>query len=315
MAFAWVGVSIKLFYITVKIGIIDTGTFKDNKIPFGFVDFTTNTPLSRQQGKSDKCDVRTVMLSEIIDIRFVPEYDILSIPDAQIWFMSFSPIFIATQGQGSTLLQSWGGGSDSYFEYLIKYARLSNTDDPLFADTWAAAIDSSINNLLRSVSHPYCPQNFVLITPNLRRHLPLGTSRIWLTSMNKRIRHVGSHLACFNGVRALALRLLHTYLTTGASPEFQRSFGSQLAFNAQHGFYITGADYILRPEVLESNFYAWRATGDIKYLDNAVAAINSFNRFLRATVGFAGINDVNNPNSTKIDDTQSFWFAEVLKYL
>lgn len=90
---------------------------------------------------------------------------------------------------------------------------------------------------------------------------------------------------------------------------------AQLAFNAQHGFYITGADYILRPEVLESSFYAWRATGDTKYLDNAVAAIDSFNKFLTATVGFAGINDVNNPGSTKIDDTQSFWFAEVLKYL
>lgn len=44
MAFAWVGVSIKLFYITVKVGINDPGIFKDNKIPFGFVDFTTNTP-------------------------------------------------------------------------------------------------------------------------------------------------------------------------------------------------------------------------------------------------------------------------------
>ncbi|KAG5219755.1 glycoside hydrolase family protein [Salix suchowensis] len=76
-----------------------------------------------------------------------------------------------------------------------------------------------------------------------------------------------------------------------------------------------GSDYILRPEVLESNFYAWRVTGDTKYLDNAAAAIDSFNKFLPATVGFAGIDDVNDPNSEKIDDTESFWFAEVLKYL
>lgn len=87
------------------------------------------------------------------------------------------------------------------------------------------------------------------------------------------------------------------------------------AFHAQHGFYITLEAYILRPEVLESNFYAWRATGDTKYLDRAAAAIQAFKNHLRSTVGYGGIDDVNDPNSTKIDDTESFWFAEVLKYL
>jgi mannosyl-oligosaccharide alpha-1,2-mannosidase len=47
------------------------------------------------------------------------------------------------------LSQTWGGGSDSYFEYLIKYARLSNTDDNRFADTWLTAVDSSITHLKR----------------------------------------------------------------------------------------------------------------------------------------------------------------------
>jgi mannosyl-oligosaccharide alpha-1,2-mannosidase len=46
-------------------------------------------------------------------------------------------------------LQTWGGGSDSYFEYLIKYAQLSNTPDVLFTDTWRQAVASSISTLLR----------------------------------------------------------------------------------------------------------------------------------------------------------------------
>ena len=45
--------------------------------------------------------------------------------------------------------KTWGGGSDSYFEYLIKYARLNNTDDPVFADTWRTAVDSSMKTLLK----------------------------------------------------------------------------------------------------------------------------------------------------------------------
>lgn len=49
--------------------------------------------------------------------------------------------------------QTWGGGSDSYFEYLIKYARLTNTDDTTFVTAWLGAVDSSIKNLLRVCEH------------------------------------------------------------------------------------------------------------------------------------------------------------------
>ena len=77
---------------------------------------------------------------------------------------------------------------------------------------------------------------------------------------------------------------------------------SQLASNTQHGFYITAANYALRPEVLESNFYAWRVTGDPKYLDRAAAAIASFERYLKVkeTGGYAGIYDVDNTNSQRV---------------
>lgn len=51
------------------------------------------------------------------------------------------------------------------------------------------------------------------------------------------------------------------------------------------------------------------------YLDRARSAVESFNKHLSTKTGFAGINDVNNCNTTQIDETESFWFAEVLKYL
>jgi mannosyl-oligosaccharide alpha-1,2-mannosidase len=72
----------------------------------------------------------------------------------------------------------------------------------------------------------------------------------------------------------------------------------------------------LRPEVLESNFYAFRSTGDPKYLERAKIALDSFNRVLAINDAYAGINDVNNSTGGGfIDDTESFFFAEVLKYL
>jgi mannosyl-oligosaccharide alpha-1,2-mannosidase len=91
----------------------------------------------------------------------------------------------------------------------------------------------------------------------------------------------------------------------------------QLEFYNLHGYYITASDYIQRPEVLESNFYAWRVTGNQMYLDRARSAVKSFTTYLNTSTGtgFAGITDVNNVNTTQYDETQSFWFAEVLKYL
>lgn len=67
--------------------------------------------------------------------------------------------------------------------------------------------------------------------------------------------------------------------------------------------------------MLESNFYAWRVTGDIKYQQRAAAAAASFNKFLKINGGFSGINDVRETNSARIDDQESFFFAEVMKYL
>ena len=126
-----------------------------------------------------------------------------------------------------------------------------------------------------------------------------------------------------------------SFIRTGIGPEvfgFISSDGSytgsapptpsQTKFNNEHGFYIMTSDYILRPEVLESNFYAWRATGDMKYYNRALAAVNSFNAWITVqNGGAAGLNDVNDATTNKmnatgrIDDTESFWFAEVLKYL
>ena len=91
----------------------------------------------------------------------------------------------------------------------------------------------------------------------------------------------------------------------------------QVAFYNQHGFFITTSYYYMRPEVLESNFYAWRYTGDVKYYQRAVAAYQSLGAHLKTpAVAYEPINDVNSADGAGfIDDMESFWFAEVLKYL
>ncbi|KAJ7115170.1 glycoside hydrolase [Mycena epipterygia] len=206
---------------------------------------------------------------------------------------------------------SWGGGSDSYFEYLLQYARLSNTANNIFIETWKTAVDSSIKFLLR--------------TSTVGDHFYLADD-----DDEGQILHVGSHLACFfpgnwllggkllknQTIIDLALKLndgcWNTYASTqtGVGPEAFAWINSdnnatgggpttpaQQAFYNKNGFYITGSDCMQCPEVLE-------------YLDRAAAAIASFNNFLPATrtVAFAGLSDVNNCSAGLIDITESFCY-------
>ncbi|OBZ67537.1 Mannosyl-oligosaccharide alpha-1,2-mannosidase 1B [Grifola frondosa] len=224
---------------------------------------------------------------------------------------------------------TWGGGTDSYLEYLIKYARLTNTNDNVFADTWATAVDSSMRILARTST--------------------VGNHQYVADLNSGRISHVGSHLACFlAGNWLLGGKLLNndtivnfalaanqacwnTYASTatGIGPEAFGYFSSDGTFTGtnpsrrdidfynKHGFFILPGDtfYDMRPEVLESNFYAWRVTGDTKYYQRAVSATNSFKTFLKAPAAYSPINNVNSPNSGFMGHMESFWFAEVLKYL
>ncbi|PBK67430.1 glycoside hydrolase family 47 protein, partial [Armillaria solidipes] len=308
---------------------------QNQTIPFGEIDFSDDSPVI---STSNIAEAGTLTLEWETLTKYTGNKTYTQLTEGAVRQIANLPAplpGLAAQGIDPTTggfvggYVTWGGGSDSYFEYLIKHARLSNTDDPLFVETWFTAVDSSIQHLLR--------------TSTVGNHVYLADF-----DDSRTIRHVGSHLACFYGgnwlfggkllnnqtIVDIALQLVdacwNTYASTatGIGPEtfaFISSDGNftggssisadQLSFYQQHGFYITGSDYIQRPEVLESNFYAWRATGDTKYLDRAASAIKSFNTFLPTTVAFAGINDVNNKNSSKIDDMESFWFAEVLKYL
>jgi len=306
----------------------------NNAIPYNMINFTTNEPvidvtniaqvgtLSLEFGTLSKHtgdDTYRNLAEKAVKAVIAVPTKLLGLPAQDIDPTTGLPV-----GEYVT----WGGGSDSYFEYLIKYPRLTDTNDTSFVTAWETAVDTSIKNLLR--------------TSTVGNYLYLADFD------GTQIRHVGSHLACFYGGNwLLGGKLLNnqtivnyglqltdacwnTYqgTLTGIGPEtfaYESSDGdftggsaptaAQAKFYKKHGFYITGADYILRPEVLESNFYAWRVSGDTKYLERAAAAIRSFNKYLPATVAFAGIDDVNSATSAKIDDMESFWFAEVLKYL
>ena len=215
----------------------------------------------------------------------------------------------------------WNGGTDSFYEYLIKMYIYDTSRFAEYRDRWIAAADSTIENL---ASHP--------------------SSRPELTFLaaydNQTLIKESGHLACFDGGNFIlgglvlkeqkyvdfgielvaACEQTYSQTLTGIGPE---SFSwnesavpaNQSEFYQRAGFYITNGQYILRPEVLESFYYAYRATGDSKYQDWSWNGFVAINATTRVGAGFSGITDVNAENGGNFTNFQeSFLFAEVLKY-
>lgn len=225
----------------------------------------------------------------------------------------------------------WVGGADSFYEYLIKMYVYDKNRFASYKDRWIAAADSTITHL---ASHPSSRPNLTFLTEYD------GQTRIFESQ----------HLACFDGGSFIlggltlkeqkyidfGLELVNgchdTYESTltGIGPEVFRWVEAdtpvtsttnpppppdQLAFYEKAGFYITGSNYVLRPEVIESFYYAYRATGDQTYRDWAWNAFVAINSTCRVGSGFAELNNVNAPKGGGFNDFQdSFLFAEVMKY-
>lgn len=70
-------------------------------------------------------------------------------------------------------------------------------------------------------------------------------------------------------------------------------------------------------DTLRVSFYANAS----QYYNRAVAGLESIKKYCQinnnaeGTHGVAGINDVRSTNSSRIDQTESFFFAEVMKYI
>ncbi|KAJ3117953.1 ER degradation-enhancing alpha-mannosidase-like protein 2 [Nowakowskiella sp. JEL0407] len=71
--------------------------------------------------------------------------------------------------------------------------------------------------------------------------------------------------------------------------------------------------YPLRPELLESLLYAYRATKNFKFVEFGMEMVDRLQSITRTDCGFANVQDV--PTLALEDKMESFFLAETLKYL
>lgn len=216
---------------------------------------------------------------------------------------------------------SWDGGDDSAYEYYLKMFVYDSDRYGNYRDRWTLAADSTIKYL---ASHPSSRPDLTFLAAFEGRKLIFESQ----------------HLTCFDGGNFIlggsvlgrqdyidfGLELVNgchdTYTSdaTGIGPE-QFSWNTsalpanQSAFYQRSGFYVLNPLYDLRPEVIESYYYAYRVTKDTKYQDWAWDAFMHINQTCRAGVGYSSVSNVNVPGGgMKLDFQESFLFAEVMKY-
>lgn len=77
---------------------------------------------------------------------------------------------------------------------------------------------------------------------------------------------------------------------------------------------VTGPKYILRPEAIESVFIMYRITGDPYWREKGWQMFESINKYTAAKHGASAIDDVTAKKPVILDQMESFWLAETLKY-
>lgn len=185
------------------------------------------------------------------------------------------------------------GGIDSYYEYLLKCARLF--DDKDCEKMWKTSIEA--------------------INKYLAQEAPTG---FWYGSVDmnsgKRIAtHFGALDAFFPAVLAMSGDLNRAKKLQESAYKMWTTFGIEPEEIDYLTMKITYDGYALRPEIIESAYYLHTYTKDPRYLEMGRTFLDSLMLYCKTDSGYAALKSV--ATKEKKDDMESFFFAETLKYL
>ncbi|KAI1435019.1 glycoside hydrolase family 47 protein [Xylaria sp. CBS 124048] len=264
------------------------------------------------------------------------------------------PIFILTKngdfyGQNIRL----GSRGDSYYEYLIKQYLQTNKQEPIYLDMWDESLQG-IRDYLVTYTEP--SRFTIIgerasglkgpLTPKMD-HLVCfmpGTIALAVTGglTEAEAKKRGPWTEKNEADMQLARELMQTcwgmykYMATGLAAEitYFNISDPPLPESAPHqapadfdddpeaewrkDFSVQRLDVhnLQRPETVESLFYMWRITGDVKYREWGWEMFKSFMNHTAVPEGggFTSLSDANVIPPVVRDNMESFWLAETLKY-
>ncbi|EZA47245.1 hypothetical protein DMN91_000105 [Ooceraea biroi] len=184
-----------------------------------------------------------------------------------------------------------GAGVDSYFEYLAKGTLLFQ--DPLLASIFQEHRRAIEKYIRREDWHLWVSMTKGQVTLPVFQSLDAYWPGV---------------LSLFGEIED-AMKSLHNYHRVwkqfGFTPEFYNIPQAEAGTNRE--------SYPLRPELIESVMYLYRATRDPYLIQVGVDILRSLQHSAKTACGYATINDVR--DHRKADRMESFFLAETTKYL
>ncbi|KAI3404658.2 MNS1 [Candida oxycetoniae] len=316
-------------------------------IPYSSVNLKTGVGIKNHvdNGASSTAEAATVQLELRYLAKLTGEVDWWKISEKVMKVLESNkpkdglvPIYVSTDtGKFQGSLIRLGSRGDSYYEYLVKQYLQTKEKETVYYDMYREAIDGIRSKLLRKsypnglwfigeldrgvfsskMDHLVCFLGGTLAV-GATNGLPLSKAKEkeWWNKKREEDFEFGEELTktCY---------MMYKETELGLSPEI-------VVFNEdesiERDFTIKKADThnLMRPETVESIFYLYRLTGDLKYRKWGYEIFQSFMKYAKIVnkngdISFASLQDVtslDNEGSPKLrDNTESFWFAETLKYL
>lgn len=211
----------------------------------------------------------------------------------------------------------------AFYEYLLKAYIYDREIYTTYLDRWRVAADSTIRYI---ASHAYGrPETTFIPFWEGQRLFNVMDSLSWFIGGNFILGGMvldNATLLDFGLSVADTAGVVHEMTATGFSGEFVHwtddcNDGWDLQpCSGKNSIKIGDPEFNLRPEILETWYYAYRATKDQKYREWSWEVFKAMNRVCRTETGYSAISDVTAADGgMKLDRQESFLFAEVLKYL
>lgn len=241
-----------------------------------------------------------------------------------------------------------GSRGDSYYEYLIKQYLQTSEEEPIYLEMWNEALEGVRKHLI-SYSSPSrftilgerpngLDGDFSPKVDHLVCFMP-GTIALGATGGISEAE--ARKLPTWNAKKAADMQLarelmlscwgMYKFMATGLAPEITNFNVDDppLPESADHNppetfddledsewrqdFTVKGADVhnLQRPETVESLFYMWRITGDVKYREWGWEMFESFMKYTAVDEagGFTSLSNANTIPPTTRDNMESFWLV------
>lgn len=196
-------------------------------------------------------------------------------------------------GEWTGTVSNIGGGSDSFYEYLLKAWKLFGDED--CRRMW----ESTLTALNRYVADD-ASRGFWYGESDMKTGARLGT-------------RFGALAAFFPAELALSGDLKRAEQLEDSSYRMWAIAGVEPEQLDYSNMKIIDPSYELRPEIIESAYYLYYYTHDPKYRRMGQTFFDNLTKYCRTPIGYAALSSVE--TKAQSDDMESFFFAETMKYL